>query len=115
MQSMAHRCWTSSRHDQRNVKCGVTTQAKGSKGAWHYMWAWQVYGGAWDYPFYGRTYVLALEPFSSPAGSLTDNIERGTCHTLPAGGSMEMNLRAGFFAGAQSPVRGVKSDGAVVR
>lgn len=79
-----------------------------------YLWAWQVYGGMWDAPYYGRIYVLALEPFSSPAGSLTDNIERGTCHFLDPGQSMEMELRAGFFVGAKKPIRGVDAGGHVL-
>ena len=35
-----------------------------------YLWMWQVYGGHNDYPWYGRTYNVALEPFTSypPAG-----------------------------------------------
>ncbi len=35
-----------------------------------YLWMWQVYGGHHDYPWYGRTYNCALEPFTSypPAG-----------------------------------------------
>ena len=80
-----------------------------------HMWAWQVYGGMWDYPYYGRAYVLALEPFSSPAGSLVDNIARGTCRTLGAGQSVEVDLRAGFFVGAGAPVRGVDEAGGIVR
>jgi hypothetical protein len=40
------------------------------KSLFKYLWMWQVYGGHNDYPWYGRTYNVALEPFTSypPAG-----------------------------------------------
>ena len=80
-----------------------------------YLWTWQVYGGFWDFPYYGRAYALALEPFSSPAGALDANIERGTVKTLEPGQTIELHLRAGFFAGAATPIRRVDSYGHLTR
>ena len=34
------------------------------------LWFWQVYGGAHGPPWYGRTYNIALEPFSSVQATL---------------------------------------------
>jgi len=33
-----------------------------------YLWYWQVFGGGYGYPWYGRTYNVGLEPFSSLGG-----------------------------------------------
>ena len=33
-----------------------------------YLWYWQVFGGGYGYPWYGRTYKVGLEPFSSLGG-----------------------------------------------
>ena len=30
-----------------------------------YVWYWQMFGGGVGYPWYGRTYNLGLEPFTS--------------------------------------------------
>jgi hypothetical protein len=99
----------------RNPRRDLGFAMRWDQAVYPHLWAWQVYGGMWDAPYYGRIYVLALEPFSSPAGTLLQNIERGTVHTLAAGASIEMELRAGFFPGAQTPVRGVDQAGDVLR
>jgi hypothetical protein len=88
----------------RNRGLDLGLMVSWDRAAYPYLWTWQVYGGAWGYPYYGRAYALALEPFSSPAGTLTANIERGTAKTLEAGAEARMELRAGFFAGRQKPV-----------
>jgi len=103
--------WYAIRNPQRNLGFAM----RWDRAVFPHLWAWQVYGGMWDYPYYGRAYVLALEPFSSPAASLVANVERGTCHKLAAGAQMEMTLRAGFFAGAQQKVRGVDAGGQITR
>ncbi|WP_446682737.1 DUF4432 family protein [Cyanobacterium sp. HL-69] len=49
-----------------------------------YIWMWQVYEGHDDYPWYGRTYNLGIEPFTSypPAGIDT---------AIKNGSSLKMN------------------------
>lgn len=99
----------------RNLHRGLGFAMVWDVDIYPYLWVWQVYGGYWDYPFFGRAYVLGLEPFSSPQGSLIENVETGRCHALPAGASMEVDLRAGFFLGSERSVRGVDPDGTVHR
>ena len=56
-----------------------------------YLWIWQVAGGAFGYPFYGRNYNMALEPFSSlPGAGLAEAVKNGTALSLEAG--EEVNL-----------------------
>ena len=73
-------------------RCAVLNPARGLRVSlrWDhevfpYLWCWQVYGGSWDYPYYGRVHTLALEPFNCPilpiaeaaAGNLLPILEPG--------------------------------------
>lgn len=44
-----------------------------------YLWFWQEFGAASDYPWYGKHYNIGLEPFSSfPTNGLADAISNGS-------------------------------------
>ena len=63
-----------------------------------YLWCWQLWGGL-GYPYYGRVVQLAVEPFTSPIGTLVENDARGLAPRLAAGGRVETTLRAVAFEG----------------
>ena len=72
-----------------------------------YLWMWQVYGGHDDYPWYGRTYNCALEPFTSyPPAGIKNAIENGTALMLKPVQVIETALVAVAYEG-----QGVKSIG----
>jgi hypothetical protein len=75
------------------------------------LWMWQAYGGHDDYPWYGRTYNCALEPFTSwpPAGVATA-LENGTARVLAPGEVVETELVAVAYEG---DARRVRRDGSV--
>lgn len=78
-----------------------------------YLWMWQVYGGHNDYPWYGRTYNCALEPFTSfPPGGITKAIENGTALIMAAGATIETELTAVAYSG--EGIHGITADGVVV-
>ena len=65
-----------------------------------YVWYWMDYEGEFGYPFYGRTYVVALEPFTSyPRFGLEEAIKRGTAMKMAAGETVEANLKAVAYDG----------------
>jgi hypothetical protein len=65
-----------------------------------YIWWWQVCGGAFGYPWYGRTYNLALEPFSSyPGGGLAEAVANGTALWLEGGESQSAEMKAVVYKG----------------
>lgn len=64
-----------------------------------YVWSWQVFGGAWGYPLYGRGHLVAIEPFTAPIGSLEDAQRSGDARTLGPGGEVSTSLRAGAVLG----------------
>jgi len=75
-----------------------------------YLWMWQVYGGHNDYPWYGRTYNAALEPFTSyPPAGVQNAIKNGSALIMTPGQVIETELVAVAFEGDQ--VSKVKIDG----
>jgi hypothetical protein len=65
-----------------------------------YVWFWQVFGGGAGWPWYGRTYNCALEPWSSyPQFGIQRVIEAGTQKQLKPGESMSAHLRAIAYSG----------------
>jgi hypothetical protein len=59
------------------------------------LWMWQVYGGHHDYPWYGRTYNCALEPFTSwPPAGIANAVRNGTALALDAGQVVTTDLVA---------------------
>jgi hypothetical protein len=78
------------------------------------LWFWQVYGGAYGPPWYGRAYTVALEPFTTIARTAAEAVRDGTARLVPAGGSLEASFTAAAFEG-RGAVKGVTLDGNVSR
>ena len=76
------------------------------------LWMWQVYGGHDDYPWYGRTYNCALEPFTSwPPAGVANALANGTARVMAAGEVIETDLVAVVYEGAG--LSRVRRDGTV--
>ena len=79
-----------------------------------YLWMWQVYGGHTDYPWYGRTYTCALEPFTSyPPAGIKKAIDNGTALMMEPGATIETKLVAIAYTG--EGIRGISVDGSVAQ
>lgn len=64
------------------------------------LWMWQVYGGHNDYPWYGRTYNCALEPFTSwPPAGVANAIKNGTALVMKPHQTIETALVAVAYEG----------------
>jgi hypothetical protein len=78
-----------------------------------YIWLWQALGGGLGYPWYGRTYNVGIEPWSSyPCSGLLESIENGTALHLEAGQSLDSWLTAVAYSGAEN-VSFIARDGKV--
>ena len=77
-----------------NPKLALQFSLKWDRAAFPYFWCWQVYGGSWGYPYYGRAYTVALEPFNCPIMKLSEAVENNLVPALPAGGTVETELEA---------------------
>jgi galactose mutarotase-like enzyme len=65
-----------------------------------YVWFWQVYGGGSGYPWYGRTYNIALEPWTSwPNDGVEVAVKNGTAPILKAGKTIKTNFSAVVYCG----------------
>ena len=66
-----------------------------------YVWFWQVFGGGVGWPWYGRTYNCALEPWSGyPLCGLTETIKHGSQKRLGPDASATTWLKAVAHSGA---------------
>lgn len=101
--------WVSITDQKRCVGFGLVWPLE----VFRYLWIWQVCGGAFGYPFYGRTYNIALEPMSSKPGSgLLDAIRDQSALKLGAGESMTANLKAVVYEG-QGQVKQIEQNGTI--
>jgi hypothetical protein len=66
------------------------------------LWFWQVYGGAYGPPWYGRTYNIALEPFSTIQPTIAGAIQDGSSHTMRPGQQLTAQFVAVAYAGIES-------------
>lgn len=78
-----------------------------------YLWIWRQFNQSAGYPWYGRVYTMALEPWSSyPSAGLLEAIENGTARILEPQQSLDASLRAIAYQGVQR-VDDVSSTGEV--
>jgi galactose mutarotase-like enzyme len=78
----------------RNSNLALQFSLKWDRAIFPYFWCWQVYGGSWGYPYYGRAYTVALEPFNCPIMKLSDAVEKNLVPALAAGQTVETELEA---------------------
>ena len=77
------------------------------------LWFWQVYGGSYGPPWYGRTYNIALEPFSTTQLTVAAAAEDGSAHVLQPGEELRARFVAVAYAGVER-VAGITADGDVL-
>lgn len=77
------------------------------------LWFWQVYGGAFGSPWFGRTYNIALEPWTTPHTTISEAIAHGTSRRLAPGATLSAELRAVAYSGIRR-VQAITADGTVL-
>jgi len=78
-----------------------------------YLWIWRQFNQSAGYPWYGRVYTMALEPWSSyPSAGLLQAIDNGTARVLEPQQSLRASLRAIAYQGIRR-VDDVSSSGEV--
>jgi hypothetical protein len=96
-----------------NQRLGLGFGMTWPKSVFPYLWFWQVCRGSYGYPWYGRTYNMSLEPFSScPGGGLAEAVRNNTALWLEAGESVTVQMSAVAYTGRGRVAR-LDSDGAV--
>ena len=87
--------WYAVTNTRRAVGFGMAWPA----GLFRAIWFWQVYGGAFGSPWFGRTYNIALEPWTTPHTTVEEAIAGGTSLRLAPGATLEAELCAVAYAG----------------
>ncbi|MUG99133.1 DUF4432 family protein [Scytonema sp. UIC 10036] len=83
-----------------NQRLGVGFGMAWDKELFKCLWMWQVYGGHTNYPWYGRTYNCALEPFTSyPPCGVGNAIKNGTALIMKPNEVIETELVAVAYQG----------------
>jgi len=77
--------WVAVTQPRRKVGIGLVFDAK----IFSHVWLWQEFGYTQDYPWFGRAYVLGMEPHSSLPGAHEGG---GKLLSLPGGGRLETTL-----------------------
>jgi hypothetical protein len=96
-----------------NPSLGFSVGLAWPKGVFPYVWFWQELRGSFGYPWYGRCYVMAVEPFTSvPGCGLERAMEAGTAPALAAGAKAEAALAATFIE--STDLHSVSTDGRAI-
>jgi hypothetical protein len=102
--------WYAIANDQIGAGFGLCWDAT----VFPHLWYWQVARGAYGYPWYGRTYSMALEPWTSwPGDGLAAAVAQGTALRLEAGERRRTILHALLWEG-HGPVTRVSSEGVIL-
>ena len=81
-----------------NTEIGVGFGVAYPVSHYKYLWYWQSLGGGTGYPWYGRTYNIGLEPFTSYTNEgLANAIENGSSLIVQAGQAVTSSLSAVAF------------------
>jgi hypothetical protein len=101
--------WISIHNQNLNIGFGLAWDPTVFK----YLWLWQALGGGIGYPWYGRTYNIGLEPWTSyPCTGLQTAVENHTAMTLHADQTLDAWLTAVAFTD-KCDVRNISRDGIV--
>lgn len=103
--------WTALRHPATGAGVALAWDV----AAFPHVWCWTEIGGP-DFPWYGRSRIVALEPAASwPNDGLARAIERGRARSLDGHGTTTAWLTVTLFDADERPVTGVDPDGTVHR
>lgn len=101
--------WVGVSDRERGIGLGLAWERE----VFPHLWMWLNYGGRRDYPWYGRTYSLGLEPISSLPFDIEDVVAAGTQLSLPPRGEISTRLCATVYEPSAGPVAAVEPDGHV--
>jgi hypothetical protein len=86
----------------KNSRTGLAFELLWDKDVFPFLWCWQVYGGSWDYPYYGRAYTVALEPFNCPSMDLAAAVHAGLAHRMLPGATRKTDLEVRIVDSARA-------------
>jgi len=100
--------WFAVTDEEKQLGIGMSWDEK----TFPYVWYWMVSGGVKDYPWYGATYNIALEPWSSIPSTFAESQKRGTTLKLEGGATLSTDYKMVIYEGMKR-VRKITRDGTV--
>ncbi len=101
--------WYAVTNPDRRVGIGLVWPRETFK----FLWYWQVFGGGYGYPWYGRTYNVGLEPFTSLASGVPEpGSDERTAAVFAAGETRKATVKAVVFESSKG-VDGISTAGDV--
>lgn len=82
------------RYSIKNTSIGVGFQMNWDKDQFPFLWVWAPYGGAENYPWYGRNFNLAIEPWTAVPENLTEVIKAGMGVKIQPGQAIYASFQA---------------------
>jgi hypothetical protein len=99
--------WAAIRHPATRAGIGIAWQ----KNTFPHAWLWVQIGGS-DFPWFGRSNIVAIEPHSSwPQSGLAIAESEGRANRLDGGASLSTSLIVVLFAATATPVRRITMAG----
>ena len=87
-----------------NLDMGVGFAMRFPVQVFPHVWLWRELNGTDDFPWFGRSYVAAVEPFTTAPGlGLGKAAENGTARILAPGASLEVRLLAAGYEARKEP------------
>ncbi|MBC7333852.1 MAG: hypothetical protein H5T85_05290 [Actinobacteria bacterium] len=80
-----------------NINRGIGFGLIWDAAIFKHIWMWMVYRGSYGFPWYGRTYSVALEPWSSLPDNLDEALKKGNCLKLLPGESLTTSYVAVIY------------------
>lgn len=80
-----------------NHRLGLGMRMHWDETLFPYLWVWGLYCGIEEYPWFGRSYVMAVEPWSSLPGSYQAARDGNCLLHLEAGETLETDVTAEAF------------------
>ena len=80
-----------------NRRKGLGVRMRFDTAVFPHLWIWALFCGHEEYPWFGRTYVFGVEPWSTFPYNYTEAKKLGTLLKIPAGKSLETELSAELF------------------
>jgi len=92
-----------------NLKSGLGFGMVWDISVFKHLWMWCVYRGAYGFPWYGRTYNIALEPWSSLPDNFEEVLKNNDYLSLDPGKSLSTSYSAVIYK-SEKRIKGFNKD-----
>ena len=96
-----------------NTKLGIGMGIKWDKDIYRSLMLWFSYQGFYDYPFYGRTYSVGIEPWSTVPGDLNEIVKNHNGILMKPGQKISTEYEAIIYE-SNKEIKGFNEDNTIM-